>query len=67
LPSPIGFVRVIWPMGRPVRALGSPWNMCAAFDRSQLFSDEGPPIGGVATDLWPEAAWILSGWLVRWN
>jgi hypothetical protein len=36
------------------------------FDRSQLYSDEGPPIGEVAAP-WPEAALVVAAWLLRWD
>ncbi|MGP8101703.1 MAG: hypothetical protein ACLQHL_13255 [Candidatus Cybelea sp.] len=35
------------------------------FDRSQLYSDEGPSIGAVGTEAWAEEA--LATWLLRWN
>jgi hypothetical protein len=37
------------------------------FDRSQLYSDEGPPIGAVAVEPWAEVAWVLQAWLLRRN
>ena len=37
------------------------------FDRSQLDSDEGPPIGVVATEPWGEAAFGIAAWVLRWN
>jgi hypothetical protein len=37
------------------------------FDRSQLYSDEGPPIGEVATEPWGELASEIVAWVVRWN
>jgi hypothetical protein len=37
------------------------------FDRSQLYSDEGPPIGEVAADSWVDAAYEVEGWVLRWN
>jgi len=37
------------------------------FDRSQLDSDEGPPIGVVATEPWGEAAFEIAAWVLRWN
>jgi len=36
------------------------------FDRSQLYSDEAPPIGGVVADAWPDAL-AIAAWLLRWN
>ena len=39
----------------------------SGFDRSRLHRDEGPPIGRVATQLWPWAATVLGAWLLRWN
>jgi hypothetical protein len=38
-----------------------------AGDRSQLHSDEGPPIGDVATEPWAEAASEIAAWVLRWN
>ncbi len=35
--------------------------------RSELHSDEGPPIGSVAAEPWPEAELALAAWLLRWN
>jgi hypothetical protein len=32
------------------------------FDPSQLYSDEGPPIGKVAAELWTEAALVVAVW-----
>ena len=37
------------------------------FDRSQLFSDEGPPIGEVAPEAWTEAASEIAAWVLKWN
>jgi hypothetical protein len=37
------------------------------FDRSQLFSDEGPPIGEVTTKPWAEEALETVVWVLRWN
>jgi hypothetical protein len=37
------------------------------FDRSQLYSDEGPPIGEIGREPWPEAALQVVVWLLRWN
>ena len=37
------------------------------FDRSQLYSDEGPPIGKVAAASWVEAAYEIEAWVLRWN
>jgi hypothetical protein len=37
------------------------------FDRSQLHSDEAPPIGDVAADPWVEQALETVIWLLRWN
>jgi hypothetical protein len=37
------------------------------FDRSQLFSDEGPPIGNVATELWAEMAPEIEAWVIKFN
>lgn len=39
----------------------------SGFDRSQLYSDEGPPIGAVATEPWAEAASEIAAWVVRWS
>jgi hypothetical protein len=36
-------------------------------DRSQLFSDEAPPIGAVAAEPWAEVVRSLAAWLLRWN
>jgi hypothetical protein len=40
-------------------ALSSVMEHASGFDRSQLYSDEGPPIGIVAAEPWPTAASIL--------
>jgi hypothetical protein len=37
------------------------------FDRSELYSDEGPPIGAAAVEPWAEAALALRAWLLRRN
>ncbi len=37
------------------------------FDRSQLHSDEGAPIGEVATEPWAEAASEIAVLMVRWS
>jgi hypothetical protein len=37
------------------------------FDRSMLYSDEGAPIGDVASDPWVEAAFETVAWVLRWN
>jgi hypothetical protein len=37
------------------------------FDRSQLYSDEAPPIGGVGAELWVEAASEVLASVLRWN
>jgi hypothetical protein len=37
------------------------------FDLSQLYSDEGPPIGDVAAELWVEAASKTVVWPLRQN
>jgi hypothetical protein len=39
----------------------------SGFDHNQLHSDEAPPIRAVAAEVWPEAAWDLTAWLLRWN
>lgn len=36
-------------------------------DRSELYSDEGPPIGAVDAEPWPGVAFTLAAWLLRWN
>jgi hypothetical protein len=36
-------------------------------DRSQLYSDEGPPIGGVAEEPWADVDFETVVWLLRWN
>ena len=37
------------------------------FDRGELYSDEGPPIGDVAVGLWAELAAETVLWLLSWN
>jgi hypothetical protein len=37
------------------------------FDRSQLYSDEGPPIGAVAIEPWVELDPEMVAWVIRWN
>jgi hypothetical protein len=37
------------------------------FDRSQLYSDEGPPIGAVASEPWVEQDLETVAWMLRWN
>jgi len=37
------------------------------FDRSQLDSDEGPPIGAVGTEEWGEAAFEIAAWVLKLN
>ena len=37
------------------------------FDRSRLYSDEGPPMGTVAEEAWPGSLRGLAAWLLRWN
>jgi len=39
----------------------------SGFDRSQLYSDEGPPIGDVDEEPWTEAASEVGVWVLRWN
>lgn len=35
------------------------------FDRSQLYGDEGPPIGAVDSESWPEVASEIAAWMLR--
>lgn len=44
----------------------SPEHACG-FDRSQVYCDEGPPIGEVATYPWAEAAFEIEAWVLRYN
>lgn len=37
------------------------------FDRSQLYSDEGPPLADVGAQRWAETALEIAGWVLRWN
>jgi len=37
------------------------------FDRSHLYSDEGSPIGAVATEAWAEVAFEIAALVLRWN
>ena len=37
------------------------------FDRSQLYSDEAPPIRALATEPWVEVTSELASWVLRWN
>jgi hypothetical protein len=37
------------------------------FDRSQLCSDEAPPIGNVSFESWTEVAFPVIARLLRWN
>jgi hypothetical protein len=37
------------------------------FDRSVLYSDEGPPIGAVRAEPWAEVGLKTVVWLLRWN
>jgi hypothetical protein len=37
------------------------------FDRSQLYSDEGPPIGAVSTERWAEMTSEIAARLIRWD
>jgi hypothetical protein len=37
------------------------------FDRSELHSDEGPPIGEVSATPWDELALEIAVWVLRWN
>jgi hypothetical protein len=37
------------------------------FDRSQLYSDEAPPIGSIGIESWTEVAFPVIVWLLRWN
>jgi hypothetical protein len=37
------------------------------FDQSQLYRDEGPPIGAPAADPWAEVAFEIERWVLRWN
>lgn len=55
-------------LGYPVWAwnIGTPDRVCG-IDRSQLYSDEGPPIGAVVAEPWPEAGRVLLRWLLRWS
>ena len=39
----------------------------AGFDRAQLYSDEGPPLGEVTVDPWAEEALETVVWMLRWN
>jgi len=36
------------------------------FDRSQLYGDEGPPIGEVVAEPRVEAASEIAAWVLRW-
>ena len=36
-------------------------------DRSDLHSDEGPPLGRVFTAHWPLLRTEIQAWLLRWN
>jgi hypothetical protein len=36
------------------------------FDRSELYSDEGPPIGAVAIESWAETSSEITAWVLRW-
>jgi hypothetical protein len=44
----------------------SPEHACG-FDRSQLYSDEGPPIGAAAAGPWAYVASQTADWVLRWN
>jgi hypothetical protein len=37
----------------------------SGFDRSQLCSDEGPPIGAVAAEPWGGVAFEIAVWVLR--
>ncbi|MFY9718893.1 MAG: hypothetical protein WAK16_04545 [Candidatus Cybelea sp.] len=37
------------------------------FDRSDLYSDEGPPIGDISTDAWVLLARPILDWVLRSN
>jgi hypothetical protein len=59
-------------MGAPAQSHDDPGTHesvehACGIDRSQLFSDEAPPIGAVAAEHWPEQASVLAAWLLRWN
>jgi hypothetical protein len=55
------------PVVTPIPALGWLLERACGFDRSELYSDEGPPIGEVATEFWPGAAFEIAAWVLRWN
>jgi hypothetical protein len=44
----------------------SPEHACG-FDRSQLYGDEGPPIGNVGTEPRAEVASEMAAWVLRWE
>ncbi|MGA8574240.1 MAG: hypothetical protein WB609_00945 [Candidatus Cybelea sp.] len=44
----------------------SPEHACG-FDRSELYSDEGAPIGEVSAQPWDEAASEIAAWVLRWS
>jgi hypothetical protein len=37
------------------------------FDRSDLYSDEGPPIGEVSSDAWTLLSKPIADWVLRWD
>ena len=36
-------------------------------DRSQLYSDEAPPIGDINMEPWAETCSEIAVWVLRWN
>jgi hypothetical protein len=44
----------------------SPEHACG-FDRSELYSDERPPVGKVGAEPWAEMAFNVEAWMLRWN
>jgi hypothetical protein len=37
------------------------------FDRSEGYSDDGPPIGVVDAEPWAQAPSGIAAWVLRWN
>lgn len=66
-PSVAGYYFSVLQSAGIAKRLGVPLDKHASgFDRNQLYSDEGPPIGD-AEGFWPETVPALAAWLLRWN
>ncbi len=46
---------------------GVSFNTTIAANRGQVDSDDGPPIGEVATELWAEVASEIAAWVLKCN